>query len=1385
MFVRRLRALTVVAALVAAQLTAVPSAAATVEVVARLSDDRVVEPVAHDVDGQRYAIWTFDTGGVFRITTDTLVTIDHLVVGGGGAGGSDAQGGGGGGGGGVVTSVLGAAPIVVEGEVELAIEVGKGGLARGGDGDQGGDGAPSRLSGPGVALEADGGGGGGGGSSDTRTPGRPGAAGGGGAGNSGGPGSPGGFGRTGGDGASGRDEDWIGGGGGGAGGPAADDHGGPGLDVSEWLGRVGGDAGRVGGGGAGAGGDGDTLGRGGVGGGADAPGWDVAEGIDGRDATGGGGSGGDYYGNTGGAGGSGLVALRIAVDELTYDPWAPAPGPFDDLGFDVLASLDGGGEVAPTIHAAGGSDYAVFTFTQDGTFAVTGDRALVDYVVVGGGGGGGSSWFGGGGGGAGAVITSFDEGHESVVLDGGDVVEVLVGAGGSGAPPGDGEADGLAGENGGPSRFGDVVAGGGGGGGGDRAHKNGGDGTLGASGGGGGAHDGWWGEGDAPGHRGADGYTNLGGGGGGAGGPGGGEWRGDADARPGPGRDLRTVIGPRGGAGGWFGGGGAGGGSAARDGGVGGGGGADEWDAGSHGVANTGGGGGGNGFGMTAGGDGGSGVVVVRVLLAGVDGPKAAGLDADMPTTATNRVALDPQPSVRLLDADGDPLARAGVQITARLLTANATLSSAEATTDATGEATFVDLTISGSVGSHQIVFETGSPAVSSEPVTVELTAGPVSGLHLDESPVLASAGEPLAPQPRLSARDADGNLVNDAMGNVTASVSGAGCALVGAATADVAAGTAVFADLGIGGEAGSTCRLTFDLEDSEHAASIDVTLTAGAPHGLVLVEQPTGARARQALRPAPTVALTDAHGNRVESAATVSVELVGPTTVMLSGEREVVADSGVATFPDLALAGPAGTEVTLRFSAEGLVPLESAAFPLHHGEVAQLDLDVAPAGVPRGGGVLTQQPELGLVDADGNLVTDAEHDVDVYLVGDGDELLASVRSVAGRAVFPDLEVTGDPGATRTLRFRVAGTAIVADADVTLPRLTASPPLLAPPRPPTDAPLAPVPDPGHGALPRLWPGAGQAVVDGATASVDIETTGSGVRVTTADLHVMATPVAAERGSQTDKPVDGAVLRVPAGGQLEVVGGGFAPRTRVAVWLFSQPTLLGEVLVDDEGAVAGELSLLPAGVRACDHTLQLVGMRADGRPVAISLGIQVVPEASPFPDVDPAGAHAEAIACGAELGLLAGRADGTFAPATTLTRGQAASLLSRFAGLATRPAGDGGGREGFTDLVGGPHDEAVTALAAAGVAQGRADGTFRPDEPVSRGQLASMLARVLGVEPRTRPYRDLAGTVHAGAIESLTDLGVLNGYADGSFEPTRPVTRAQAAAMVVRGTRVGR
>jgi len=168
----------------------------------------------------------------------------------------------------------------------------------------------------------------------------------------------------------------------------------------------------------------------------------------------------------------------------------------------------------------------------------------------------------------------------------------------------------------------------------------------------------------------------------------------------------------------------------------------------------------------------------------------------------------------------------------------------------------------------------------------------------------------------------------------------------------------------------------------------------------------------------------------------------------------------------------------------------------------------------------------------------------------------------------------------------------------------------------------------------------------------------------------------------------------------------------------------------------------------------------------------------FTDVPVDAWYADFVAVLAEAGISVGYGDGTFRPAADVSRAEIAAMIVRALGESVSASGGT-----FGDVADGAwYAGFVNRLAELGVVSGRTDGIFDPDGEVTRAELAAMLVRALGESPSTSlaGFSDVPADVwYAGFVARLAELGVTVGYGDGTFHPDAPITRAEVAAMLVR------
>lgn len=220
---------------------------------------------------------------------------------------------------------------------------------------------------------------------------------------------------------------------------------------------------------------------------------------------------------------------------------------------------------------------------------------------------------------------------------------------------------------------------------------------------------------------------------------------------------------------------------------------------------------------------------------------------------------------------------------------------------------------------------------------------------------------------------------------------------------------------------------------------------------------------------------------------------------------------------------------------------------------------------------------------------------------------------------------------------------------------------------------------------------------------------------------------------------------------------------------------GAFFTDERGAVH---------LAAHAWTYPSVGYDRGGlrRLLVAAVGLGASPVWYLAPDLDPTDVHAPSVERALELGLVRGAPDGRFDPLRTVSRGQAATMLRNLLTVLGTPVP--AGPDAFADDDGSVHEPALDALAAAGILSGVGDRRAAPDQPVSRGQLASLLAATLG-HARGEPlpagpdaFADDGASAHAVAIDALAADGVVRGVGPGTFAPELALTRAQAATFVV-------
>lgn len=151
----------------------------------------------------------------------------------------------------------------------------------------------------------------------------------------------------------------------------------------------------------------------------------------------------------------------------------------------------------------------------------------------------------------------------------------------------------------------------------------------------------------------------------------------------------------------------------------------------------------------------------------------------------------------------------------------------------------------------------------------------------------------------------------------------------------------------------------------------------------------------------------------------------------------------------------------------------------------------------------------------------------------------------------------------------------------------------------------------------------------------------------------------------------------------------------------------------------------------------------------------------------------------EWGFLRGDIEGNLRPDSNITRAEFVTIVNRAFGY-TRT-----GDMPFTDVKSSDwYAEDVSIAYNVGYIQGTSKNTFSPNRQITREEAAVMLARNLMLQAASGENTDFTDSRDIsnwsrGLITALTDYEIINGYADGTFRPQAPITRGETAIMLVR------
>ncbi|WP_171632450.1 polysaccharide lyase family 8 super-sandwich domain-containing protein [Paenibacillus plantarum] len=296
-----------------------------------------------------------------------------------------------------------------------------------------------------------------------------------------------------------------------------------------------------------------------------------------------------------------------------------------------------------------------------------------------------------------------------------------------------------------------------------------------------------------------------------------------------------------------------------------------------------------------------------------------------------------------------------------------------------------------------------------------------------------------------------------------------------------------------------------------------------------------------------------------------------------------------------------------------------------------------------------------------------------------------------------------------------------------------------------------------------------------TGNVRIDIPGSSLQGLGNDTYFRVVPIkkkeehdAVEQRAKTEQ----AVLLIAELGSAEVIGRPMTIETNLQGRTVTLTLPLGDVALSDE-----QKNDLGIYIEHSDGTKEFVRGEIVKFDQNGELGIRfAVNKFSTFTIVHMKGWNAtSAMPVKQRNAYMSGYPDGTFGPERSITRAEMATILARAFDKSTTQAGIA-----YTDVE-STHwaKEAIDQVAKMGLMSGYSDGSFKSEQTITRAEMASIASKLLTVKPDAAggSFADVVDHWAQVAIHQVKAAGIINGYADGTFRPEMRLTRAEAVIMI--------
>ncbi|WP_169834463.1 S-layer homology domain-containing protein [Paenibacillus donghaensis] len=149
----------------------------------------------------------------------------------------------------------------------------------------------------------------------------------------------------------------------------------------------------------------------------------------------------------------------------------------------------------------------------------------------------------------------------------------------------------------------------------------------------------------------------------------------------------------------------------------------------------------------------------------------------------------------------------------------------------------------------------------------------------------------------------------------------------------------------------------------------------------------------------------------------------------------------------------------------------------------------------------------------------------------------------------------------------------------------------------------------------------------------------------------------------------------------------------------------------------------------------------------------------------------------KLGVVNGYKDGTFHPNASITRAEFATIIAKVFDLSSTVTGSE-----LTDISGHWAEASIRTLRDKGVISGYQNGTFKPNQEISRAEIISIIAKIVNlnsVNTAGAPaFSDIDAVWNKDQIEQAAAAGIISGDAKGDFLPKKQASRAEALTIVL-------